>query len=121
MPPPGITIFVLSIAAVILILILTHLRPLTRDEVVVLSTKRRQKRIREYFSFSRAEWRVDTEFKRRMKPDGRFYPANESLRDSPNVLAALLKYKKHEWIIAAFERNQRVILLWANKGFDREG
>jgi len=54
-----------------------------------------------------------------MNPDGRFYQINESLFEFPSIAAALLKYKKHEWIIIAFEQNKKVDSVWLNKGFDR--
>ena len=54
-----------------------------------------------------------------MKPTGRFYQISESLQEFPAIAAALLKYKKHEWIIVAFERNKEIFLIWLNKGSNR--
>jgi len=104
---------------VVLLLILTHLRPLTEEEVRQLGTKRRSKQVRRYFSFERGEFSVSKEFKKRMEPSGRFYPISESLQKFPPVAAALLKYKKHEWAIIAFERNKEIFLIWLNKGLNR--
>lgn len=56
-----------------------------------------------------------------MNPNGKFYPVKETLHYFPSVAAGLLKYKKHEWIIIAFEKNKKISLCWINKGFDRSG
>jgi len=85
-----------------------------------LSKKRRDKKILLYFSFNGSEFDVCKDFKKRMNPNGNFYQLDESLRDFPSVAAALLKYKKHEWIIVAFEKNKKVDFIWINKGISRE-
>lgn len=97
------------------------MRPLTDQEADQLSTKRRNKQIRAYYSFHAGEVSVDLQFKKRMKADGSFYPADESLYTFPATAAGLLKYKKHAWIIVAFEKGKKVDLLWLNKGADRTG
>jgi len=107
------------IGVIVLVFILTHLRPLTEDEVRQLGTKRRKKQIRQYFSFGKREFIVDKEFKKRMKPAGKFYQMSDSLHVFPAIAAALLKYKKHEWVIVAFERNKEIFLTWLNKGLNR--
>jgi len=104
---------------ILVIFILTHIRPLTEDEVKVLGTKRRGKQIHRYFSFDRSQFGANKEFKRRMKPSGKFYRVRERLHEFPAIAAALLKYKKHEWIIVAFERNKEIFFAWLNKGLDR--
>lgn len=107
------------VGIIFLVFILTHLRPLTEDEVRELGTKKRRKQIRQYFSFDKREFTVNKEFKKRMKPSGRFYQISDTLYKFPAIAAALLKYKKHEWIIVAFERNEEVLLIWLNKGLNR--
>jgi hypothetical protein len=54
-----------------------------------------------------------------MAANGSLYSINESLLAFPSIAAGLLKYKKHEWMIIAFERNQRIDKIWLNKGPDR--
>lgn len=56
-----------------------------------------------------------------MNPNGTFYRISENLFGFPSTATALLKYKKHEWIIIAFEKDKRAELIWLNKGFDRSG
>lgn len=107
------------VGIIVLIFILTHLRPLTEDEVRQLGTKKRRKQIRQYFSFDKREFTVNKEFKKRMKPSGRFYQISDSLYKFPAIAAALLKYKKHEWIVVAFERKKKIFLIWLNKGLNR--
>jgi len=111
--------FISIIGIIVILFILTHLRPLIEDEVRQLGTKRRRKQIRQYFSFNKREFIVNKEFKKRMKPTGRFYQISESLHNFPSIAAALLKYKKHEWIIVAFERNKEIFLTWLNKGINQ--
>ena len=100
--------------------IFTHLHPLTNNNIKKLAKKRRNKKIQSYFKFNNDEYEVDKSFKKKMDPKGRFYIISENLNEFPCVGAALLKYKKHEWIIIAFERNQIIDKIWTNKGFDRE-
>lgn len=104
-----------------LVFVFTHFRQLNDDEVKQLGTKRREKQIRVYFSFSAKEFNVDKEFKKRMNPNGKLYRINEDLFEFPSTAAALLKYKKHEWIIIAFEKKKIIDSIWLNKGFDRSG
>ena len=115
----SILVFVGILAFASLVFVFTHLRPLSDQEKRQLAEKRRRKNIQGYFSFSTTELTVNSEFKKRMSPSGRFYRVDESLHRFPSVAAALLKYKKHEWIIVAFEKKQNVNMIWLNKGFDR--
>lgn len=98
---------------------LTHLRPLDQSEVQQLGVARRNKEIRQYLSFADVECSVDMDFKKRMNPNGSFYELDESLSLFPPAAAALLKYKKHEWVIIAFEKGKKVESMWLNKGPDR--
>ena len=98
------------------VFILTHLRPLCVGEIERLATKRRLRQAAAYFHFSLAQRTVNPQFKSRMKPTGRFYTVAEPLCDWPSLAAALTKYKKHEWILIAFERDREVHQLWLNKG-----
>jgi len=102
-----------------LVFAFTHLDRLSESEVIQLASKRRKKQVRQYFTFDAGQTTVSTEFKAQMAPRGTFYPISCSLHDFPSVAAALLKYKKHEWIILAFERAKEIGMVWVNKGPDR--
>lgn len=102
-----------------IVFVLAHLRPLSEHEVRQLGEKKRKNQIRKYFEFSKGERSINREFKKRMNPNGQFYRLNEHLLGFPSVAAALLKYKKHEWIIVAFEKQQNIHMIWLNKGFDK--
>lgn len=115
-----LNVFLIITASIIILYILTHLRPLTTSEITSLSKKKRRRRIRKYFAFNIAEFNPDKDFKKRMNPNGSFYNINETLFNFPSTSASLLKYKKHEWIIIGFEKDKMVQSLWVNKGFDRE-
>jgi DNA repair protein RadC len=101
-----------------LIFFFSHLRPLTYVEIDNLARKRRLVKIKKYFAFHHSGCSVDKNFKSNMNRMGKFYNVSENLYSFPSIAAALLKYKKHEWIIVAFEKNQIVELLWLNKGND---
>ncbi len=101
-------------AAAILLFILLHLRTLTENEVRYLGIKRRNRHVEEYFRSDNTEckftlkWSLDTR--------GAFYPVDFTLYSIASIVAGLLKYKKHEWIVIAFEKQKRVDRLWVNKG-----
>ena len=99
---------------------LTHRRPLTDGEVFRLAAHRRRRTVASYFRFARQEVAIHKAFKAGMKPSGRIYAVNERLEDMPDLAAALLKGKKHEWMVIAFERGRRVTHLYVNKGPDNE-
>jgi hypothetical protein len=103
----------------ILIFVLIHLRPLKASETESLSKKRRKNSIRMYFKFSKYEFSANSQFKKSMNSSGQFYQIQEGLYDFPSIASALLKYKKHEWAIIAFEKNRSIDLIWINKGEDK--
>lgn len=96
----------------------THKRELTNEEIKLLAEKKRIFDINQYFNFNTKEISVDTQFKSRLKPTGKLYAINENLPATPSIAAALLKYKKHEWVMLAFEKDKKVEYLYVNKGFD---
>lgn len=112
-------IFFITFVILTTFFILTHLRPLNEGEIVQLSKNRRYKKIKKYFSFIAGEYKVDKNFKKQMNPNGKFYQIREDLRFFPSVAAGLLKYKKHEWIIIAFEKDRIISKIWLNKGSNR--
>ena len=101
------------------IFIIFHFRTLTENEVIQLSKKRRDKKLSEYFIFDNREYSANKSFKKNMNPNGKIYQINETLFEFPSIAAALLKYKKHEWIIIAFEKNKNINFIWLNKGLNR--
>ena len=103
----------------ILIFIFTHIRPLNESEIIRLGLVRRTKQIRKYFSFDKRETTVNKEFKKKMNSRGKFYYINYKLQEFPSIAAALLKYKKHEWSIIAFEHEKNIFQIHCNKGSDK--
>ena len=98
---------------------LTHRDPLTEDEIRLLSQKRRISYIlQKYDHFTHKEVRVDKSFKSKLEPNGRWYELHEPLRTFPSFVAGLLKYKKHEWVVIALEKDGAVIKIWVEKGTD---
>lgn len=116
------TIVWVTIIAIGLLLVFLHLsKPLTNEETIALATMRRNKSIRAYYAFDKREYVADADFKKKMRPSGQMYAINDSLWEFPGIAAALLKGKKHEWIIIGFEKNKRVNKMWAHKGNDNQG
>lgn len=112
-----------NITAVIIIcsIIFYHfITPLNELEEKKLAEKRRNKKIKAYFDFDESEYIANKEFKKNMNPNGEFYECDDKLYEFPSIASALLKYKKHEWIIVAFEKSKKVDLMWLNKGVSRE-
>lgn len=107
------------ISVIVAVFVCLHLRPLTDDEVRALAHSRRKRAISSYYTFERHEYSVNKAFKKRMVANGSLYSVSERLFGFPALAAGLLKYKKHEWIIVAFERDQTVEKMWVNKGSDR--
>lgn len=99
---------------------ITHLHPLTKDEIFALANKYRNIKISEYFKFDEGEKVIIPEFKSRLKPKGKLYDFNEKLYHTPSVIASILKGKKHEWIAIAFEKDKSVLFVWFNKGQDNK-
>jgi hypothetical protein len=115
-----IVIPLLILTTVILALMLYFLsRPLSEEQIPELAQKRRNKKVLLYFSLSAFGYIPTKEFKSGLKPDGKLYRFDLEMRYVPPFVASLLKYKKHEWSVIAFIRNQRTEYLWTNKGPDR--
>lgn len=110
--------FLAIVVAVILLFIILHLRPLTENEVRSLGVKRRKRNIEVYFHADNTERSVNPDFKKSLNPRGVFYRVDLPLYSAASTMAGLLKYKKHEWIVVAFERQKQVGHLWVNKGHD---
>jgi hypothetical protein len=98
--------------------VFSHFRPLNDNEVSALASKRRSRKINAYYQFSHWEAAVNLEFKKAMAAKGGYYNVNTTLKEFPAIAAGLLKYKKHEWIIIGFEKEQKIDFIWLNKGPD---
>lgn len=98
----------------------THRNPLSESETKLLAEKRRIQDINKFYYFVNVEMTVDKNFKSKMIASGGFFNINEKLSEIPALSAALLKSKKHEWILIAFEKNQEIKYLWMNKGLDNK-
>jgi hypothetical protein len=109
------------VVLLVALFIATHVGPLSQAEVIQLGQKRRSKWLNQHFIFHNTELVADREIKKSMPANGGYWHLNEPLHRFPSVAAALLKGKKHEWIIIAFEKQGAVVLAWMNKGPHREG
>jgi hypothetical protein len=86
--------------------------------MAALARRRRSRAVSRYFSFTSRELVANPAFKQTMVADGRFHEVDKDLWEFPSVAAAILKGKKHEWIVVAFESGQKVKRMWLNKGPD---
>lgn len=96
----------------------THKRPLNDEEIRLLSNKRRYNFIQNKYSFKHSDYSPTKTFKSSLKATGALYPTAIFLSDFPSFASNLLKGKKHEWIILAFVRDEKVVYFYANKGND---
>jgi len=112
----GLLLFSFCICSILALVIITHLRPLNDKEIQAVAGHRRRKEIQTYYYFDHREYSVNNHFKKNMQANGSFYDVNENLFSFPSLAAGLLKYKKHEWVVVAFERNRKVEKIWLNKG-----
>jgi len=110
--------FLAVVVAGVLLFIVLHLQPLTDHQVRSLGIKRRKRNIEVYFHADNTEQSVNPDFKKSLNPRGVFYQVDLPLCSAASIVAGLLKYKKHEWIVVAFEKQKQVGLLWVNKGND---
>lgn len=108
-------IFVLAFAA----LIAFYSQPLNQNQVIKLAIKRRNIKIKKYFTFHGKTIPDIGFYKQLMKAYGDYAPAEVYLSDFPDLAAGMLKYRKHEWVIVAFEKEHWIDIFWANKGEDR--
>ncbi len=106
------------IALIIALFIIIHLRALTDDEVKQLGIKRRNKKVEVYYSHDNVQYLADRKDKKAMPPYGSFFTVNWKLQVAPPIAASFLKFKKHEWIMIAFEKERIVSYVWMNKGLD---
>lgn len=93
-------------------------RPLNQRQIADLAARRRSANIKTYFHFHGAPIMADAAFKQKMPARGGWFNLNCPIETWPATAAALLKHKKHEWIIVAFLHGRRVSRLWVNKGAD---
>jgi len=93
---------------------------LTDDEINELACSQRFWDTYNYLGFTESQFEVNKEFKSALNKNGQLYNCNESLNNFPAVASALLKGKKHEWIIFAFAKNKMVYSFYTNKGNDNQ-
>jgi hypothetical protein len=108
--------FAAVVVAGIMLFIVLHLRPLADHEIKALGIKRRKRNIEAYYHLDNVERNVNPEFKKSLNPRGVLYRVDLPLHSAASTVAGLLKYKKHEWIVVAFEKGKQVGHLWVNKG-----
>lgn len=108
--------FLAIVSVGIILFIVLHLRPLKDHEVRTLGEKRRKQTVDAYFHVDSTELTVNPVFKKSLNPRGVFYRVDLPLYSVASSMAGLLKYKKHEWIVVAFEKQKQVNHLWVNKG-----
>jgi hypothetical protein len=116
---PLIVVLIL-ITAIVAIVLASFSRPLAEEQIPELAQKRRKRKILLHFSPSSFSYfSPTTEFKSGLKPDGKLYQFDLEMPHVPSYVAELLKYKKHEWSVIVFLKDQKAEHLWANKGPDR--
>lgn len=93
---------------------------LSDDEINELANSQRFWDTYNYLGFTESQFEVNKEFKSALNKNGQLYNCNKSLNNFPSFASALLKGKKHEWIIFAFAKNKMVYSFYTNKGNDNQ-
>jgi len=96
-----------------------HQEPLNENELLQLSKKRTREYIKKYYQFNKVTVTVNKQFKASLNPEGKWYTTEMELSLFPSYIAALLKGKKHEWVVLAIEKDGVVCGFYANKGRDK--
>lgn len=86
-----------------------------------IAEHRRTCLLNEYYAFSSAQIQPDLATKQALPPAGAFVHFSNPIPLDlfPSFIAGVLKYKKHEWRVVAFEVNKHIPQAWVNKGPDR--
>ncbi len=108
----------LAVMAALGTLVWRFSQPLSAEQVATLAACRRWAEIKAYFRFHGDPVMFDIAFKQKMPARGGWFNFGCPMEPWPATAAALLKYKKHEWIIVAFLHGRQVSRLWINKGAD---
>jgi hypothetical protein len=113
-----IVMLLVLISISIFVFIISHLEVLTRDEIEEVTTAIWLDNIKNRFEFNKGEYIIDNNFRKYLRSWGKYYEIDETLFSLPSVIAELLRYKRHEWIVVAFEKGQKINKVWINKGVD---
>lgn len=103
-----------------LIFWISHRRPLTETEIKKLMKKRRDKYIKVHFTLRETNSYPDKDFKSKLRPSGRLYASDIDCESFPSYVSNLLKGKKHEWVVLACLKDNKVKCFYANKGNDNQ-
>jgi hypothetical protein len=99
-----------------------YLRPLTDDEIYDVAMQHRRRAAKKHLSFSPVGMVVSAAAKKDMPAGGGYWWPSIEMSVFPSYVAALLKGKKHEWIVAGFAKaDGKIHSMWMEKGFDRHG
>lgn len=97
----------------------TYSYHLTDEEYKLLSNKKTTEYFNNLYSFDRESTtglRMPKENKSFMEADGKYYEMNRDVDLFGAWVPLLLKDKKHEWIVIALEKDEKIIGMWLNKG-----
>lgn len=117
--PEFVILLLLAIPILVLLWYLHQSSILEESEIVNLAARRRLSAILAELNFiSGIEMSVDREFKARMATKGSWYSVQIDAPRFPAIAAALVKGKKHEWIVVGLGNADTIQLFWTNKGPD---
>ena len=115
------------IAAVICVYIIkeivfwrTHRRPLSNEEVKLLSEARRCAEINKIFQFTHEKVKVNPKYRSSLVNEGRWDRIDFATKNTPDLITELLRYKRHEWSVWCLTDEEKCKYIWANKGDDNE-
>ncbi len=115
-----ILVIIVLIPLIYLLYFFSNSGILTEDEIMELSASKRFWDIFNYYGFVGTQLEVNKEFKSALNKKGQFYNCNENINKFPAIASALLKSKKHEWVIFAFAKDKNVFSFYTNKGSNNQ-
>lgn len=113
-------VIILLIPIIYLFYLTANSNPLSNAEVEQLALSQRFNDVFHYFNFTIQQFIINKDFKVRLNSKGQFYNLNEELKNIPSIASAILKGKKHEWVLFAFSKGKNVYLIYTNKGYDNQ-
>lgn len=93
----------------------------TDEEISLLSKVKAKKYFDDLYMFDVdiSSRRMSAESKAFMEAEGKYYEMDTDIDVFGMWVSSLLKYKKHEWVVVAFEKDRKIFGMWLNKGEPR--
>jgi hypothetical protein len=93
-------------------------KPLTDEEVKLLSSALICNRINDRFRFERGRFSINPAYRASIDAEGRWDHISLPFKKTLSFVSELLRYKRHEWFVWCLADERECKFIWANKGND---